>query len=76
MKECHFCDGFGLDRGDDVSVCRSCWALLQSPATALPLIRGTVSMKLRGTMPKERLDEVVNEYMGMLSTWQRKDPGS
>lgn len=68
---CDFCMNPGLDRGDDVCVCPSCWKLLQDPKTALPLIRGTVTMQLRGTMPKAKLDDVVNEFMRRLSGWSR-----
>ncbi len=68
---CDFCDHPGDDRGDGVCVCPSCWKLLQDPKTALPLIRGTVTMKMRGTMPKDRLDRVVDEFMGMVSAWRR-----
>jgi len=68
---CNFCDQPGMDRGDEVCVCPACWALLQDPKTALPLIRGTVTMKMRGQMPKERLDKVVNEFMGMMASWKR-----
>lgn len=68
---CDFCDSPGQDRGDDVCVCPSCWKLLQDPVTALPLIRGTVTMKLRGTMPKDQLDRVVNRFMGEISRWRR-----
>lgn len=68
---CNFCSNPGEDRGDSVSVCASCWSLLKDPKTALPLIRGTVTMQLRGTMPKAELDRVVNEFMARISEWRR-----
>jgi hypothetical protein len=68
---CDFCNNPGQNRGDEVCVCASCWALLQDPKTALPLIRGTVTMKLRGTLPKAELDRMVNEFMGRISEWKR-----
>lgn len=68
---CSFCDHPGVDRGDEVVVCNSCWTLLQDPKTALPLIRGTVTMQMRGSLPKEKLERVVNDFMGMVSSWKR-----
>lgn len=68
---CDFCDNPGRDRGDGVCVCPSCWTLLRDPRTALPLIRGTVTMKLRGSVPKADLDRMVNEFMGRISGWKR-----
>jgi len=68
---CSFCDHPGQDRGDDICVCLSCWNLLQDPKTALPLIRGTVTMKLRGQAPKATIDKMVNDFMGMVASWKR-----
>jgi hypothetical protein len=74
MIICEFCNGEGEDKGDGVSVCKLCWGLLQNPATALPLIRGTMTMKLRGSVSKEILDKMINDFMEMISKWERPKP--
>lgn len=55
----------------DVHVCEACMRLLKSPETALPLIRGHLSIEGRDAGPgfKEQLEK----YMSMISTWHRRN---
>lgn len=71
---CMYCSQEGTQRvpTDPQSVvCEKCWKLLQNPATALPLIRGHVTMSLRGKVHPDRLEEMVQAFMGHISTWKR-----
>lgn len=74
---CEYCNGpgelragksDGLDR--EVYVCDSCWDLLKDPKTALPLLRGHITMHLKGKMPSDLLAKRVNKYMEMISAWK------
>jgi hypothetical protein len=73
---CNYCGRAGPVRikegedgaAEDLHVCDQCWKLLQSPATALPLIRGDLSISLRGTMSEERLKRTIDSFMERLSS--------
>ncbi len=56
---------------EGASVCEICWQLLQNPTTALPLIRGHLTLTLRGKMPEDELKKKIDAFMSMLSTWKR-----
>jgi len=76
---CHFCSRPGPLRAEtgkdqveeDVHVCEGCWDLLKDPATALPLIRGDLSISLRGTAPEAQLGRALNNFMERLSKFRR-----
>ena len=79
-NNCEYCNHEGILRVEkstgvdhDVYVCGYCWKLLQNPVTALPLIRGHLTLNLRGFAPKEQLDRILNQYMEMLSHWKPLD---
>ena len=68
---CQFCNrSAGVRKDLEIGVCDQCWALLQKPVTALPLIRGHLTLSLRGKMPEAELKKRVNAFMEMISTWQ------
>jgi len=71
MKTCQFCTMAGKDREDGVYICDACWKLLQEPTTAMALIRGHLTMELRGKMPEEDLKKHIDKFMEMVSTWKR-----
>ncbi len=48
-------------------LCGKCLNLLRNPLTALPLIRGNLTMKLRGTMSEKKLNDTLNSFMEKLS---------
>lgn len=57
--------------GADCSVCEKCWKLLQNPVTALPLIRGHLTLTLRGTIPEDKLKLQIDKFMEQIATWKR-----
>jgi hypothetical protein len=57
--------------GLSVAVCASCWKLLQNPNTALPLIRGHLTLALRGKLPEAELKKRINQFMTMVADWKR-----
>jgi len=52
-------------------VCRGCWRILQDPKTALPFLRGHLTLQLRGTVPEHELEGRINAFMGRVSAWRR-----
>jgi len=73
---CEYCTShtnmiqFGEGTGEDSNlyVCGRCLKLLRNPTTALPLIRGHLTMKLRGIIPEKTLKDMMDTYMSRLST--------
>lgn len=62
----------GEDRiREDVFVCPACKKLLQRPETALPLIRGRITLEHRdeGARMKRR----INRFMESISTWKPRN---
>lgn len=74
---CEYCHGKGpLFIGPpeyeyEVYVCVQCMKLLKNPVTALPLIRGNITLKLRGEVNEAKFTEMLESYMGMLSKFRR-----
>jgi hypothetical protein len=58
-------------QGVEAAVCPSCMELLKTPTTALPLIRGHLTLTLRGKVPEAELKRKVDAFMQMISTWKR-----
>lgn len=56
---------------EDVFICPSCKKLLKKPETALPLIRGRITLEHRdeGTHMKRR----INRFMEGISTWKPRN---
>lgn len=80
MGGCEFCLRPGVQRAGKEDglekpafVCENCWKLLKDPRTALPLIRGNVSMNLRGTMPEKQLAEMANKFLDEIRTWKARN---
>lgn len=74
---CNFCGSKGQRRGgeedgleEDLFVCGSCWNLLQKPETALPLLRGHLSLSLRGVPGSA---ERIQSFMGEISGWKPRN---
>jgi hypothetical protein len=74
---CIFCHKDGKPRveegGEDVAVCDFCWKLLKDPKTALPLIRGHLSLTQRGKSPAAQLEVRINQFMGKISNWKPRN---
>ena len=60
-----------LQIDENINICNNCWKLLQNPITALPLIRGDLSISLRGKMKDEDLQIAINKYMDILKDFKR-----
>lgn len=56
--------------GEDVRVCGVCMNLLKDPATALPLIRGHLSIEGRHQGPHFR--NRLEDFMGVISKWKTR----
>jgi hypothetical protein len=72
MKNCEYCTAetdlaIETDSGP-VPVCGKCAALLSSPRTGPRLIRGHLTMRLRGTMRPEALEGMLARAMPVLET--------
>lgn len=61
------------DVAQEVYVCSPCIRLLKNPVTALPLIRGNLTMKLRGTISEAKLDEMLQSFMETVSKFKPKN---
>lgn len=70
---CEYCGKPGRDRLGDgkSSVCDGCWRLLRDPRTALPLLRGHMTLSLRGKVPEAELKRKVDAFMSEVSKWRR-----
>ena len=76
--KCEYCSGNGVVRTTtkehgDLAVCNICWTLLKNPATALPLIRGNLSMALRGSMPEPDLKRALDAFMAGISAFKPRN---
>lgn len=69
---CEYCSRPAQPRPElETGVCNSCWQLLQNPATALPLIRGHLTVTLKGTVPDDVLKKRIDAFMQMIAGWKR-----
>jgi len=72
MDKCLYCSRPAKQKGTDVAVCQACMVLLKNPATALPLIRGHLTMTLRGKLPEADLKIKIDSFMEMISSWNMR----
>ena len=83
MKDkCIYCNRSGVLRVEkeraqfpiprDIYVCDMHWNLLKDPKTAIPLIRGHLSLELRGTDNKDYLEKKVDKFVDFISEWKPK----
>ena len=71
MDICQYCSRpADIQVEKNTFVCSVCWKLLQNPATALPLIRGHLTMTLRGKMPDAELKRKIDMFMAMIGNWK------
>ena len=71
LSRCHFCvKPAKIIEGMEVAVCSNCFELLKNKHTALPLIRGQLTLSLRGQMPEAELKKRVDTFMEMISNWK------
>lgn len=75
---CHYCSKEGLRRAgeedglsEDMFVCPGCWKLLSSPVTALPLIRGDLTLRSRSGSPA--VGTGIEPFMEMIAGWKPRN---
>lgn len=79
---CHYCmspgrriagpeDGPWLK--DDLHVCAKCWKLLQDPKTGPSLVRGDLSIELRGVVPEEKAEKMIQALMDLMGQWRPRN---
>ncbi len=80
---CEYCGRPGKRRAgpedglaEDAYACDQCWKLLQSPATALPLLRGHLSLEMRGIAPGDRSEKAVSAFIEGVAPWRPRQPSS
>lgn len=75
MKNCDYCTEqtertVETDSGP-VAVCAKCTALLSSPRTGPRLIRGHLTIRLRGSLRPDRLEEMLGKAMPVLELMRK-----
>lgn len=55
---------------DDAYVCDQCWELLKNPVTAVPLLRGHVSIHLRETMAPDKVKALTEDFVRRIAKWR------
>lgn len=54
---------------EDVRVCDSCWRLMKDPKTALPLMRGHLTLTLRGKGEPD-LEKKIQSFMDLVKDFR------
>jgi hypothetical protein len=80
MNNCTYCDKLGELRVSadenvlkkDIFVCDLHWKILNDPKTALPFIRGMVTLKNRGKEDPDVLKKKIDKFMNDISSWKRR----
>jgi len=72
--KCNYCKKPGRERIPDIYVCNGCWKILQDPKTALPFLRGHLTLELRGSIPEHTLKKQINIFMEHAVKLKRPDP--
>lgn len=81
MNECEYCNKPGKLRvsaeestiNKEIHICDNCWRLLKDPRTALPLLRGHLTLSQRNISNPELTNKLLNKFMEMVSTWKPKN---
>lgn len=80
--ECTFCYKPGKlrvkameqpDVGEDTHICDLCWKLLKNPATAIPLMRGHLTLTGRGKIPEAQLKFQVDQFVEKILPWKKRN---
>jgi hypothetical protein len=76
MKNCEYCltEEANHELSDEISVCSKCLFLLQQRGYGIRLIRGHLTMKLRGLIDKSILEKMVNQAVKLIESESKKRP--
>ncbi len=71
---CEYCKRPGVRRAGpedglqgEAFACKPCWELLKNPLTAVPLLRGHVSLEMRGVVEEREAEKLVQAFVGTVS---------
>jgi hypothetical protein len=78
---CEYCNKVGelrINKGEggigrDVFICNLCWKLLKNPVTALPLLRGHLTLSQRGIASPDHNKKMINKFMELISGWGNRN---
>jgi len=80
---CEYCKREGPRRAgpedglkEDLHVCTYCWKLLQSPSTALPLLRGHLALEMRGVVQPKKAGTMVESFIRGVAGWMPRPKSS
>lgn len=81
MNNCEYCDKIGelrINSGEqginrDIYICDLCWRLLKNPRTALPLLRGHLTLSQRGIANPTYNEKIINKFMSMVADWKPRN---
>jgi hypothetical protein len=80
---CEYCGRPGPKRAgpedglrENAYACAACWGLLKSPATGLALLRGHLSLEMRGAVKRRTAEGLLASFMDKVSGWAARRPSS
>ena len=81
--KCEYCGRPGERRAgpedglpSDAYACSHCWKLLQNPVTAVALLRGHLSLEMRGIVEPKTADGMVSSFLRKVAGWRPRPPSS
>lgn len=81
--KCEYCGREGEKRAgpedglaENAYACAHCWRLLQNPVTAVALLRGHLSLEMRGVVEPEEAGKLVSSFVKNVSGWRPRPPAS
>lgn len=61
----------GLD--SDIFLCEKCKKLLRNKSTALPLIRGNLTLSMRGKGDPKKNKKMIDEFIEKIAEWKPRN---
>lgn len=55
---------------ENIYVCDMHWSILKNPSIALPFLRGSMTMNMRGSEDPGILKKQMNDFMSIISSWK------
>lgn len=77
-NKCTYCKRAGSLRvsanesplNQDIYVCDMHWNVLKDPKSALPFLRGSLSMNMRGSEDPTELQARIDKFMNIVKSWK------